>query len=143
MKHECYSFDTINHFIKLNFIDVDPIQDVAHKDSDAPTEEMTSLDQTPMHEPTTSSDSEEDLLEELPVPVTSTSHNRGRRTSVSAESMAPTNEPYEKIVIPKSAEQTKRIELSIVNNFLFKSLDEDQHADVIGGIPIKFNTYQN
>lgn len=77
-------------------------------------------------------ESQEDILEEL-LPTQAPSHNRGRRTSVSAESMAPTNEPFEKIVIQKSKEQTKRIEASIMNNFLFKSLDEEQYADVIGG----------
>ena len=83
-----------------------------------------------------SDEDEDDVLEELPS-IPSSNHNRARRTSVSAESMAPTTEPYEKISIPKSTEQRKRIEKSIMNNFLFKTLDEEQHTDVVDAMAEK------
>lgn len=81
-------------------------------------------------------DDEDDLLEELPV-VPQNNYNRGRRTSVSAESMAPSTEEWVKVVIPKTDEQKKRIEKSIMNNFLFKTLDEEQHSDVINAMAEK------
>ncbi|CAJ0884509.1 15693_t:CDS:2 [Entrophospora sp. SA101] len=63
------------------------------------------------------------------IPIT---YNRGRRTSVSAESIAPSqNNEYVKIVIPKTEQQRQRIETSISSNFLFKNLDEEQCKDVI------------
>ncbi|KAI8361266.1 cyclic nucleotide-binding-like protein [Mortierella sp. GBAus27b] len=60
-----------------------------------------------------------------------------RRTSVSAESMMPSQHNYVKMVIPKTPEQRKRIELSISSNFLFKNLDEDQHEDVVNAMTEK------
>jgi len=85
-----------------------------------------------------SEDEEED--EVAPAPPANYA-NRGRRTSVSAESMAPTSAdngpPPEKIVIPKSAEQRARIETSIRNNFLFKNLDEEQYNDVVDAMSEK------
>ncbi|KAG5456266.1 MAG: cyclic nucleotide-binding-like protein [Olpidium bornovanus] len=61
--------------------------------------------------------------------------NRGRRTSVSAESMDPTagaaEAPGEKVVVPKTPEQAARIEAAIRNNFLFRNLDEEQYREVI------------
>lgn len=66
--------------------------------------------------------------------------NFGRRTSVSAESMAPTSspsstpsqsEPLTKTVIPKSDSQMHRIRASIQNNLLFRNLDEEQERDVL------------
>jgi CRP-like cAMP-binding protein len=62
---------------------------------------------------------------------------RGRRTSVSAESMVPSHQNYVKTVIPKTDEQRRRIEVSISNNFLFKNLDEDQHEDVVNAMTEK------
>jgi CRP-like cAMP-binding protein len=80
-------------------------------------------------------DSEEEMYDDEPgdlpamPPIT---YNRGRRTSVSAESMAPSQDKdYIKVVIPKTEEQRRRIESSIANNFLFKNLDEEQYKDVI------------
>ncbi|CAO3677520.1 unnamed protein product [Umbelopsis ramanniana] len=65
-------------------------------------------------------------------------YNRGRRTSVSAESIAPSqNQDYVKTVIPKSNEQKSRIQTSIGNNFLFKNLDEDQYNDVVNAMAEK------
>ncbi|KAF9942130.1 hypothetical protein BGZ65_009280 [Modicella reniformis] len=65
------------------------------------------------------------------------SYMRGRRTSVSAESMIPSHQNYVKMVIPKTVEQRRRIESSISNNFLFKNLDEDQHEDVVNAMTEK------
>jgi CRP-like cAMP-binding protein len=69
-----------------------------------------------------------------PMPAIETNHNRGRRTSVSAESMAPSTEDYVKVIIPKSQEQRSRIEKAIKGNFLFKSIDEEQFADVVNAM---------
>jgi len=70
-----------------------------------------------------------------PPPV---NYNRGRRTSVSAESMAPTSDKnYVKVIIPKTEEQRKRIQVSISNNFLFKNLDEEQYTDVVNAMSEK------
>ncbi len=64
--------------------------------------------------------------------------NRGRRTSVSAESMAPSeSENHEKIVIPKADEQRARIQQAIGNNFLFRNLDEEQYKDVVNAMAEK------
>ncbi|KAI8070627.1 cAMP dependent protein kinase regulatory subunit [Gilbertella persicaria] len=65
--------------------------------------------------------------------------SRGRRTSVSAESMQPSQhtQEFKKIVIPKSDEQRERIRAAIGNNFLFKNLDEEQYADVVNAMAEK------
>ncbi|KAL7313858.1 hypothetical protein PS15m_007545 [Mucor circinelloides] len=62
--------------------------------------------------------------------------SRGRRTSVSAESMQPSHnqEDFVKVVIPKSDEQRARIRTAIGNNFLFKNLDEEQYTDVVNAM---------
>lgn len=64
--------------------------------------------------------------------------NLGRRTSVSAESMAPSaatastnGQPLPKTVIHKSEEQMQRIRGSIGNNLLFRNLEQDQYRDVL------------
>ncbi|KAG0743597.1 hypothetical protein G6F57_006534 [Rhizopus arrhizus] len=62
--------------------------------------------------------------------------NRGRRTSVSAESMQPTFRT-EKMVIHKSDEQRARIQMAISDNFLFKHLDDEQYQDVMNAMAIK------
>lgn len=65
-------------------------------------------------------------------------YNRGRRTSVSAESMAPSaNQDFVKLVIPKSQAQADRIKVSIGNNFLFRNLDEEQYLDVVNAMSEK------
>ncbi len=80
---------------------------------------------------------EEEEEDKAPTPPPA-NHNRGRRTSVSAESMAPTlDKDYEKVVIPKSDEQKKRIEVAIRGNFLFRSLDEEQYVDVVNAMAEK------
>ncbi|CAO3679865.1 hypothetical protein G6F70_006406 [Rhizopus microsporus] len=62
--------------------------------------------------------------------------NRGRRTSVSAESMQPTFRT-EKIVIPKSDDQRAKIRTAISTNFLFKHLDDEQYQDVVNAMTEK------
>lgn len=71
--------------------------------------------------------------------------NRGRRTSVSAESMQPShqNDNFKKIVIPKSDDQRARIRAAIGNNFLFKNLDEEQYVDVVNAMVEKRTSAQN
>jgi cAMP-dependent protein kinase regulator len=60
---------------------------------------------------------------------------RGRRTSVSAESLQPTStHDFVKTVIPKTDEQRERIRAAIGNNFLFKNLDEEQYIDVVNAM---------
>ncbi|OQR89287.1 cAMP-dependent protein kinase regulatory subunit [Thraustotheca clavata] len=52
---------------------------------------------------------------------------KGRRISVSAETLDPENaKPLEAVVHPKSAEERKRISDILVDNILFKSLDDKQ-----------------
>ncbi|KAJ1506960.1 hypothetical protein HMI54_013022 [Coelomomyces lativittatus] len=64
--------------------------------------------------------------------TSSTPPNRGRRTSVSAESMKPNqDEVYVPKRYEKTAEQKKRISLATQHNFLFKHLDEEQRQDVV------------
>ena len=73
-------------------------------------------------------------LSSLPPP----SYNRDRRTSVSAESMAPTHgHDFVKQVIPKTEDQCQRIRTSVGNNFLFKNLDEEQYQDVVNAMAEK------
>ena len=91
------------------------------------------MDQVPTFVP-------DDELQLAPLPnVPQPAVNRGRRTSVSAESMNPAalQEKFEKIVIAKSDEQKARIQKSVQNNFLFRNLDEEQSADVINAMAEK------
>ncbi|CAO3595306.1 unnamed protein product [Absidia cylindrospora] len=61
--------------------------------------------------------------------------SRGRRTSVSAESLQPTStHDFVKTVIPKSNEQRERIGIAVSSNFLFKNLDDEQHVDVVNAM---------
>ncbi|KAF9578344.1 hypothetical protein BGW38_005901 [Lunasporangiospora selenospora] len=95
-----------------------------------------------------SSDSEDDddEAQEDPSPLLSmpTNYMRGRRTSVSAESMVPSHQNYVKTVIHKTSTQRARIEVSIASNFLFKNLDEDQHEDVVNAMAEKrFRSREN
>lgn len=88
------------------------------------------------HEPL--SDDDEEYEDPAPMPVVS-NHNRGRRTSVSAESMAPSteNQEYIKVNIPKADEQRIRIEKAIRANFLFKAIDDEQFSDVVNAMAEK------
>ncbi|KAI7889872.1 camp-dependent protein kinase regulatory subunit [Mucor mucedo] len=84
-------------------------------------------------------DEEHDNFSTEPLPsLPPTNYNRGRRTSVSAESMAPSaNQDFVKLVIPKSQTQAERIKVSIGNNFLFRNLDEEQYLDVVNAMSEK------
>ncbi|KAF4325567.1 hypothetical protein BBO99_00002005 [Phytophthora kernoviae] len=55
---------------------------------------------------------------------------KGRRTSVSAETIDPLRQ-FERVVHPKSAEEREGIGRMVVENILFKSLDEKQHDIVL------------
>ncbi|ORZ21517.1 cyclic nucleotide-binding-like protein [Absidia repens] len=67
-----------------------------------------------------------------------TNYHRDRRTSVSAESIAPSQtQDFVKTVIPKTTEQCDRIRFSVGNNFLFKHLDEEQAQDVVDAMAEK------
>lgn len=58
---------------------------------------------------------------------------RGRRVSVSAESMNPNAvfNPADRVVHPKTEEQSERILTMVKNNFLFGNLDSEQLEEVI------------
>ena len=100
------------------------------------TEQAPAQDNTEDN-PAYDDDMEDEEEDKAPTPPPA-NHNRGRRTSVSAESMAPTlDKDYEKVVIPKSDEQKKRIEVAIRGNFLFRSLDEEQYVDVVNAMAEK------
>ncbi|KAJ3195889.1 hypothetical protein HK101_010721 [Irineochytrium annulatum] len=92
----------------------------------------------PEHEPSDLEDADDESEPEMPLPPP-VQHNRGRRTSVSAESMAPSgaNVQYERVDIPKTEEQRSRIDASIRGNFLFRACDEDQYADVVAAMSEK------
>ncbi|KAI8143474.1 cAMP dependent protein kinase regulatory subunit [Fennellomyces sp. T-0311] len=64
---------------------------------------------------------------------------RSRRVSVSAESIQPSlnRSQREYIVHPKTDDQKQRITAAIANNFLFKSLDDDQVVHVINAMAEK------
>ncbi|KAI3660200.1 hypothetical protein MP638_004474 [Amoeboaphelidium occidentale] len=57
--------------------------------------------------------------------------NRGRRTSVSAESFRPTEDTSDKIFNPKSDEIKMRIASATSNNLLFRNLEPDQKREVV------------
>lgn len=83
-------------------------------------------------------DDEDDDVEDDTVFQPPPNYNRGRRTSVSAESMAPTQDKdYVKTVIPKSEEHKVRIRAAVKGNFLFKALDEEQYVDIINAMSEK------
>lgn len=85
-----------------------------------------------MHDNDEERDTISDNMPHISVPPPS----RGRRTSVSAESMQPSHETDElvKVVIPKTDDQRARIRTAISNNFLFKNLDEEQYIDVVNAM---------
>lgn len=76
----------------------------------------------------------DDIPSMLPLPT-----NRGRRVSVSAESIQPSlhKTQQEYVVHPKSDEQRERIKEAICNNFLFRNLDDDQHRTVVDAMAEK------
>lgn len=57
---------------------------------------------------------------------------QGRRFSISAESYTPNaTQPFQRVVIAKTAEVRLRIEHAVKDNLLFRNLDVDQRAAVI------------
>lgn len=76
----------------------------------------------------------DDMPSLLPVPT-----SRGRRVSVSAESIQPSlhlsKEDYVKH--PKTDQQRESINAALANNFLFKCLDDDQRTHVIDAMEEK------
>ncbi|EGG05042.1 uncharacterized protein MELLADRAFT_75083 [Melampsora larici-populina 98AG31] len=90
--------------------------------------------------PPSSSSSEEasDESDSAEPPMVPSGYNFGRRTSVSAESLSPSNlasgPSLPKVVIPKTTEQRSRIESSIKENLLFRNLDEEQYNDVLNAM---------
>lgn len=64
-------------------------------------------------------------------------YNVNRRTSVSAESLNPTNQADGSWTPPfhnKTQEQQSRLQKAVANNFLFAHLDEEQSAQVLGAL---------
>lgn len=59
---------------------------------------------------------------------------RSRRTSVSAESITPVKRNVEKNFPPKSESEKKFIHKCVENNFLFKSLSEEQYDEVVNSM---------
>ncbi|KAI8374369.1 cyclic nucleotide-binding-like protein [Radiomyces spectabilis] len=116
----------------------------------SPPRTVPTLQEPSSYEPYSSDDDEDDddlfaaeaddvLATDLPdFSMLSASCNRGRRTSVSAESMTPSqNTNYVRTVIPKTPEQQARIQAAIQANFLFRNLDEIQYRDVINAMTEK------
>ncbi|KAK5164786.1 uncharacterized protein LTR77_009450 [Saxophila tyrrhenica] len=64
-------------------------------------------------------------------------YNMNRRTSVSAESLAPTSSDdtnWKAPQYPKTAEQISRLRSAVSHNFLFSHLDDEQTATVLGAL---------
>ncbi|CAG8686717.1 2230_t:CDS:2, partial [Cetraspora pellucida] len=61
----------------------------------------------------------------------STFARRGRRNSVSAESIRPSDDPNDRTIHPKSEEVRKRINVATTLNLLFKYLDRETKEQVI------------
>lgn len=64
-------------------------------------------------------------------------YNMNRRTSVSAESLAPTSADdsnWKPPSYPKTQEQVDRLRQAVSQNFLFSHLDDDQSAQVLGAL---------
>jgi len=64
-------------------------------------------------------------------------YNMNRRTSVSAESLAPASADdsnWKAPSFPKSQEQIARLRESVSHNFLFSHLDDEQSAQVLGAL---------
>ncbi|ORZ14398.1 cyclic nucleotide-binding-like protein [Lobosporangium transversale] len=114
-----------------------PTLSVSSPNNGSPATSEASSPDHPMGSGSGSESDDEDPDEPSPLLAMPPNYMRGRRTSVSAESMVPNHQNYVKVVIPKTEEQRRRIEASISNNFLFKNLDEDQHEDVVNAMTEK------
>ncbi|KAJ3028257.1 UNVERIFIED_CONTAM: hypothetical protein HDU68_002064 [Siphonaria sp. JEL0065] len=87
---------------------------------------------TPSTTTTEDDDQQEEESDQMPTEVSKAMTVRGRRTSVSAESMAPSKtDPFIPVVIPKTDDQRKRISASISKSILFRSCDEEQTRSVV------------
>ena len=68
-----------------------------------------------------------------------TNYNMSRRTSVSAESLAPASStsdhtPYQAPSFPKTPSQLSRLRSAVAHNFLFSHLDDEQASLVLGAL---------
>ncbi|KAK5129596.1 hypothetical protein LTR08_003027 [Meristemomyces frigidus] len=64
-------------------------------------------------------------------------YNMNRRTSVSAESLAPAaadDSSWKAPAYPKTQQQVARLRAAVAHNFLFSHLDDDQSAQVLGAL---------
>ncbi|KAK5114577.1 hypothetical protein LTR85_010154 [Meristemomyces frigidus] len=64
-------------------------------------------------------------------------YNMNRRTSVSAESLAPASaddSSWKAPSYPKTQEQVSRLRAAVAHNFLFSHLDDDQSSQVLGAL---------
>lgn len=64
-------------------------------------------------------------------------YNMNRRTSVSAESLAPASaddQSWKAPQYPKTQDQISRLREAVAHNFLFSHLDDDQSAQVLGAL---------
>ncbi|KAI9334084.1 cyclic nucleotide-binding-like protein, partial [Obelidium mucronatum] len=83
-------------------------------------------------------DDQEDESDVMPHTVHKAVTVRGRRASVSAESMTPSKtDPYIPVIIPKTDEQRHRISTSISKSILFRSCDEEQTRNVVDAMAEK------
>lgn len=67
-------------------------------------------------------------------------YNLNRRTSVSAESLAPSaadDSNWKAPSFPKTSEQESRLRAAVAHNFLFSHLDDDQASQVLGALQEK------
>jgi cAMP-dependent protein kinase regulator len=67
-------------------------------------------------------------------------YNMNRRTSVSAESLNPTNSANDNFTPPhhpKTPDQQSRLRAAVASNFLFSHLDDEQSAQVLGALQEK------
>ena len=82
-------------------------------------------------------DEERDAVSSLSSPKLPVNVSINRRTSVSAESIQPNQQPDQqqnKVIIPKTDDQRNRIQKSLVGNFLFKHLESEQYNDVLNAM---------
>ncbi|KAI8332812.1 cyclic nucleotide-binding-like protein [Chlamydoabsidia padenii] len=101
------------------WMDSDDRQEDEDEDDDFDEEELDNFSTAPLNLPTTNH------------------YHRDRRTSVSAESIAPSQDFVKTTIIPKTSDQCDRIRSSVGNNFLFKHLDEEQAQAVVDAMAEK------
>ncbi|KAF1314590.1 Camp-dependent protein kinase regulatory subunit, partial [Globisporangium splendens] len=99
-------------------------------------EDPASHHHNPNHHHSDESESEDDedgdTMSEIQEKVAPRPIMKGRRTSVSAETIDPHSaKQFERVVYPKSSEERDCIGRMVAENILFKSLDENQHEIVL------------